>query len=107
MERVTLTIEGGDVHSVLVTLLKPNPYQIIYEFDHMRGVDALTRVVAGHLTAVEETTPAPPPLPGTGSAIINPQGAPLPDASQTALSAEDQVYLSLLLDPSPSAVLFA
>jgi hypothetical protein len=101
MERVTLTIEGGDIHSVLVTLLKPNPYQIIYEFDHVRGGDALTRVVAGRLPTVVEAAPAPPPLPGTSSAIIIPEGAPLPDASLTALSAEDQVYLSLLLDPSP------
>ena len=101
MERVTLTIEGGDVHSVLVELLRPNPYQIIYEYDHARGVDTLARVVAGLLTAVVETAPAPPPLPETSSATINLEGTPLPDASQTALSAEDQVYLSLLLDPSP------
>jgi hypothetical protein len=101
LERVTLAIEAGDVHATLVELLKPNLYQIIYEFDSTRGVDALTRVVAGRLPAVTETAPARPPLPGTGSAAINPQGAPLPGADQALLSTEDQAYLTLLLDPSP------
>ena len=98
LERVTLAIEGGEIHATLVGLLQPHPYQIIYEFDNTRNADVLTRVVIGRQ---QEIAAARPPLSGTGIATINPEGAPLPDASQAPLSAEDQAYLSLLLDPSP------
>lgn len=99
--RVTLAVEGGDVHATLVELLKPHPYQIIYEFNNTRGTDTLTHVVVGRPPAMPETAPAQPCPPGTGFATLNPEGPPLPDADQAPLSAEDQVYLSLLLDPSP------
>ena len=100
-ETVTLSIEGRDIHSTVVELLKPNPYQIIYEYDSTHGVDTLTQVVAGQRSTTTKTTSAQASLPGTDCATINLQGAPLPDISQTALSSEDQAYLSLLLDPSP------
>jgi hypothetical protein len=100
MQRVTLTIEDSDVHSALVALLKSGPYQIIYEFDNAQGMDTLTRVVAGRMNARDETLPVPS-LPECGCATGNLEGAPLPDAGRTSLSTQDQVYLSLLLDPSP------
>jgi hypothetical protein len=101
LERVTLAVEDGEIHTALVELLKPRPYQIIYEFDNTRGTDTLAHVVVGCPPAIPETAPAQPCPPVTGIATINPEGPPLPDAGQAPLSAEDQVYLSLLLDPSP------
>ena len=99
-EQVTLSIDGRDVHSMLVELLKPGPYRIIYTFDSTHGVDALTQVVTGHPATMASMVPAQSPLPGVDRTGINLQGAPLPDASQAELPAEDQAYLSLLLDPS-------
>ena len=101
LERVTLAIDGGEIHAALVELLKPHPYQASYEFDNTRSAYTLTRVMVGHPSTMPETKPAQPCVPGTGSATINMEGAPLPGADQAPLSAEDQTYLSLLLDPSP------
>ena len=101
LEQVTLAIEDSDIHAALAKLLQPHPYQTIYAFNNTRSAYTLTRVMVGNPSTMPETIPAQPCPPGTGSATINPEGAPLPGADQTLLSAEDQAYLSLLLDPSP------
>lgn len=101
LERVTLTIEGSDIHTALVELLKPHPYQIIYEYVALRGGDTLTRVVAGKLPAIPGIMPATGYLPGVDGS------APLPDAAEPELSVQDQVFLSQLLDPSPEVRAYA
>jgi len=101
LERVTLAIDGVEIHATLVELLQPHPYQTIYAFDNTRSAYTLTRVMVGNPSTMPETIPAQPCPPGTGSATINPEGAPLPGADQALLSVEDQAYLTLLLDPSP------
>lgn len=94
LQQVTLAIEDSDIHAALVVLLKPGPYQIIYEFDKNRSKDTLTRIVIGRTTALPKLA-QPQSLPPTM------EGAPLPGADEASLSMEDQAYLSLLLDPSP------
>jgi hypothetical protein len=97
---VTLTIKAGNLHAALVELLKQYPYQIIYEFDANRQGDTLKRVVAGDTIA--------------GREIINSTSAPdvrvtadtrdyamRPGATESVLSVQDQINLTLLLDPSP------
>lgn len=101
LEQVTLVIENSDLHAALVELLQPHPYQTSYEFDTSRSTYALTRVLLGHTATAQETAPAQPRLPAAGVETVNPAGAPLPGADRTQLSAEDQAYLTLLLDPSP------
>ena len=94
LKQVTLAIEDSDIHAALVALLKPGPYQVIYEFDNTRSKDTLTRIVIGRTSAVPKMaqTQSPPPAM---------EGAPLPGAGEAPLSVEDQAYLTLLLDPSP------
>lgn len=94
LKRVTLAIEDSDIHAALVELLKPGPYQVIYEFDDTRSKDTLTRIVIGRITAMPKMVQTQPPP-------LAMEGAPLPGADETPLSMEDQAYLTLLLDPSP------
>ena len=101
LERVTLAIENSDLHAALVELLQPHPYQTSYEFDTSRSTYALTRILLGHTATAQEMTPAQPRQPVAGNVTVNPEGAPLPGTDSTLLSAEDQAYLTLLLDPLP------
>jgi hypothetical protein len=94
---VTLAIETTDLHAALVELLKPRPFQIIYEYDRTHDRDVLARVVAGQLPAAPGTAPAQP-VPPLASDWV--EGAPLPDAADRGLSVEDQILLNQLLDPS-------
>jgi hypothetical protein len=96
-EVVTLAIETGNLHAALVALLKQHPYQIIYEFDTDRQADTLARVVVGEPLAAQEWLQ---PAPDTGITPDIPYRSMLPGATEAALSAEDQAYLTQLLDPS-------
>ena len=82
-------------------LLQPHPYQTSYAFDANRGTYALTHVRLGNTATAQETAPAQPRLPAAGIETVNPEDAPEPGADPTLLSAEDQAYLTLLLDPLP------
>ena len=99
LEQVTLAVENSDLHAALVELLQPHPYQTSHEFDTSRSTYALTRVLLGHTATVQQTAPAQPRQPVAGTVTVNPEGAPLPGADSALLSAEDQAYLTLLLDP--------
>jgi len=88
---VTLDIETDDLHTALVELLKQYPYQIIYEYDTDRQADTLKRVVVGE----------PQPTPATDAATNAIDYYIMPGVTESALSADEQAYLTQLQDPSP------
>ena len=97
---VTLTIKAANLHAALVELLKQHPYQIIYEFDTNHQADTLKRVVAGDTLAEREriqSTFAPVARVPADTRDYE----MTPGAAEAGLSVEDQVNLTLLLDPSP------
>ena len=95
---VTLEIEARDLHAALVALLKEYPYQIIYEFDASREADTLSRVVVGDPARMRELPPRTPVADATPATAGYQSISP---AAGEPLSEEDQVNLTLLLDPSP------
>jgi hypothetical protein len=97
-EVVTLAIEVADLHAALVALLKQHPYQIIYEFDADRQADTLARVVVGDPLAGREGTQS---AADTATTADTRGSGMLPGATEATLSAEEQDYLTELLDPSP------
>jgi hypothetical protein len=97
---VTRTIKAGNLHAALVELLKQYPYQIIYEFDPNRQADTLKRVIAGEPPAGRERIQSAS-APNAGVTADTRDYAMTPGATETGLSVDDQVNLTLLLDPSP------
>lgn len=98
-EDVNQTIQAVNLHTALVEVLKPLPYQIIYEYDQDLGSDTLKRVVVGHAVALRQL----PPTTAAGETAARPDIADLrllPGAADTSLSAEDSALLNQLLDPS-------
>jgi hypothetical protein len=96
-EDVSMTIQAIDLHNALVEVLKPHPYQIIYEYDHDFRADALTRVVVGaHVSTQQGIAMAPGTL-----ATVPPGSYQTVTGTEVPLSQENQIHLNLLLDPSP------
>jgi hypothetical protein len=97
---VTLTLKAGNLHAALVELLKQYPYQIIYEFDANRQADTLVRVVAGDTPAGRERIKSVS-APDTRVTAATRDYDMSPGATGAVMSVEDQINLTLLLDPSP------
>lgn len=97
-EVVSLAIEADNLHAALVALLKPHRYQIIYEYDVERETDALARVVVGDPLAGREEMPA---AVDTATTADTRGYGMLPGATEATLSAQEQDYLTELLDASP------
>jgi hypothetical protein len=95
-QAVTLDIEAQDLHGALVALLQEYPYRVIYEHEAGREADTLAQVVVG------DPARLPVPAPQTPAAApALPDYQALPPATRETLSEEDQVNLTLMLDPSP------
>ena len=99
-EVVTLAIEADSLHAALVELLKQHPYQIIYEFDNHIQADTLKRVVVGDLPAGRERIQSAPAWDAEDTAGT-PDYKMTRGGSFAISSVDEQVYLNLLLDPSP------
>lgn len=97
-QAVTLDIEAKDLHGALAALLQEYPYRVIYEHEPGREADTLSRVVVGDPARL----PVPAPqTPAAAAAPALPDYQAIPPATRETLSEEDQVNLTLMLDPSP------